>query len=567
MAGAFVEFVKNAEKLGKKKGRLPILSSYRFFPFKEERELISLVRSEFERAMNANIELAFNWETFADSLEEMNNNESALPSTFVEKSRTIAKSVDSNARSSFSKQSEMIIGHPYFPPENARQIIETWHSNFLELCKSAENDTKAEISRIVATAQMQGWNKKQVETAIKEKLPSKTKHRAELIARTETGKLNSSVVMETMKSVGIRYYKWLATLDTRCRASHTAMNNVICSLDDPTIFFEDNPENGAKPIKHNRTADMVKLHPGFDFQCRCSMVMWEPEIDSKYKVKEEHITEPPHIESNNVNIANLNSMNSESIHEAEKFLLKSKISENDINKIIKKRRKEKVKAKGVLTKKIENLNDVQGVLNKLGKQNSFFDNIKLKTFNDSYDEKNNSYTAMKAEHDSREIFLNEVIVPGMYSELKSPSLYVIDAFENIRQGRKLTFDEEYMIETLYHEILHLAAKKWKPLKKGSSQCLAMETMNQFVSRHHYGELIEAVGGELYHQKMVITNGKSYSKYLKRLNSIKSTKSEKIKREFKQTLLTTDYSKLELWLNDFLEKNGGSLQRLLSNEPQ
>lgn len=295
MASAFVEFVKNAEKLGKKKGRLPILSASKFFPFKEERELISLVRNEFERAMNANIELAFNGETFADSLEEMNSNESTLPSTFVEKSRTIANSVDSNARSSFSKQSEMIIGHPYFPPENARQIVETWHSNFLELCKSAENDTKAEISRIVATGKMQGWNKKQVETAVKERLPAKTKHRAELIARTELGKLNSSVNMETMKSVGIRYYKWLSTLDTRCRSSHAAMNNVICSLDDPTVYFEDNPENGAKPIKHNRTSTMVKLHPGFDFQCRCSMVMWEPEIDSKYEVKEESIAEPSQI--------------------------------------------------------------------------------------------------------------------------------------------------------------------------------------------------------------------------------------------------------------------------------
>lgn len=295
MAGAFIEFVRNAEKLGKKKGRLPILSASKFFPFKEERELISVVRNEFERAMNANIELAFNGETFADSLEEMNNNESTLPSTFIEKSRAIANSVDSNARSSFSKQSEMIIGHPYFPPENARQIVETWHSNFLELCKSAETDTKAEISRIVAIGKMQGCNKKQVETAVKERLPAKTKHRAELIARTELGKLNSSVNMETMKSVGVRYYKWLSTLDTRCRASHAVMNNVICSLDDPTVYFEDNPENGAKPIKHNRTASMVKLHPGFDFQCRCSMVMWEPEIDSKYEVKEEPIAEPPQI--------------------------------------------------------------------------------------------------------------------------------------------------------------------------------------------------------------------------------------------------------------------------------
>lgn len=60
-------------------------------------------------------------------------------------------------------------------------------------------------------------------------------------------------------------------------------------------------------------------------------------------------------------------MSSESLQEIEDWLLNSKISENDINKIIKKRRKEKVKAKGVLTKKIGNLNDVQGILNKLGK--------------------------------------------------------------------------------------------------------------------------------------------------------------------------------------------------------
>ena len=42
-------------------------------------------------------------------------------------------------------------------------------------------------------------------------------------------------------------------------------------------------------------------------------------------------------------------MSSESLQEIEDWLLNSKISENDINKIIKKRRKEKVKAKGFNT--------------------------------------------------------------------------------------------------------------------------------------------------------------------------------------------------------------------------
>ena len=33
-----------------------------------------------------------------------------------------------------------------------------------------------------------------------------------------------------------------------------------------------------------RTGEMYHGHPGTDFQCRCSMVMWDPFIDGKYEV-------------------------------------------------------------------------------------------------------------------------------------------------------------------------------------------------------------------------------------------------------------------------------------------
>lgn len=542
MAGAFIEFVKNAEKLGKKKGRLPILSAAKFFPFKEERELISLVRNEFERAMNANIELAFNGETFADSLEEMNNNESTLPSIFVEKSRTIANSVDSNARSSFSKQSEMIIGHPYFPPENARQIVETWHSNFLELCKSAENDTKAEISRIVATAKMQGWNKNKVLKEVKERLPAKTKHRAELIARTETGKLNSSVNMETMKSVGVRYYKWLSTLDTRCRASHAVMNNVICSLDDPTIYFEDNPENGAKPIKHNRTADMVKLHPGFDFQCRCSMVMWEPEIDSKYEVKEEPIAEPPQIPQES----------GESIDFS--MFEPVAINEDFIKKNIKISKKRRIKEKGILINKINSIDDIQKILDRLGKKKSFYRNIKLEIADITSGTNEN---IMGSYHSKRTIVINRVAPINSPYNIST----LISAFEQLRNGEILDFYQEYMIEALYHELLHLAAKKWKSLKHGTRECYAMEFVNQIVSRYHYSHFIDDMGGYTENKSKIISNGRGYSKGVRSVMSCIQFNQQMIK-DFRHILLNQEYDKIHLFLDERLKEKGSSLDNIL-----
>ena len=74
-------------------------------------------------------------------------------------------------------------------------------------------------------------------------------------------------------------------MDERVRPDHAVMNGLICSTTDPTVWYEENPNDPLHPIEHKRDDTMVKLHPGEDIQCRCSMVMWDPKIDGKYEIK------------------------------------------------------------------------------------------------------------------------------------------------------------------------------------------------------------------------------------------------------------------------------------------
>jgi len=91
--------------------------------------------------------------------------------------------------------------------------------------------------------------------------------RARLIARDQTAKINSDLTRERHQSLGITMYEWGGAGDERERESHCAMNGKICRYDDPTVYSGDDGKTWQP-----RTQDMVKLHPGQDFQCRCFQI-------------------------------------------------------------------------------------------------------------------------------------------------------------------------------------------------------------------------------------------------------------------------------------------------------
>ena len=277
---------------GKKRGRRPVFNSRMFYPYKEELRLQVALKAEISRYIAEAYAVAVNGEAFSDDLETLANFGGDLPEDFRSEVSAIGRAIGRKVSESVARSSEMIVGKPYYPPNAKEEIYRTWEANFQTLCKSAESDAKKEISRIVSTAKNEGWNGRQLEKAIKGELEPKFRHRAELIARTESAKLNGSVTRATYREMGCRYYVWMATMDERTRQDHQAMNGVICSVDDPTVYYTENPDDPLHPVEHQRTSEMCHLHPGDDFQCRCTSVAWDPEIDGQYEVKERPEEEP-----------------------------------------------------------------------------------------------------------------------------------------------------------------------------------------------------------------------------------------------------------------------------------
>lgn len=281
MEGDFGRFVGNVLRVKSKRGRPPVLSAQAFYPMREERELQALLRGELLRSWTASV---------AEQLERFSDEDASEPfgDGFMEKVWKIADAIIVNAQQSLVKFSEMTIGVPYYPPAVSESVKKDWVDTFQKLCISADTQGKADIATAIYTAKSEGKNKYQVEHEVEQFLPAKTRHRAELIARTETGKLNNAATMATYESAGIRYYRWLSTTDERTRPTHAAMNDLICAVGDPDHYYEETPEG---LVKKGRTAGMYHGDPGTDFQCRCTSVPWDPRIHGKYDVKE--VPEPP----------------------------------------------------------------------------------------------------------------------------------------------------------------------------------------------------------------------------------------------------------------------------------
>ena len=279
MPGEYASFAIRAVSLGRKRGRPPVLSSNAFYPFAAERRLASLLKAELSRSLRESLASALG--RLADAGDGDGWTEEFLSGT-----DRAASDIVLNAREAFSRFSEMTVGTPYYPPDVESRVKEDWKAEFLACCGSADADAKADIARALTEAKERGWNRAQAEAAVLERLDPKYAKRAELIARTETGKLNNAATMATYRSAGVEYYVWLATPDERTRLAHAALNGRICAVGDPDHWYEDNPDDPLRPLAHGRGKDMYHGDPGTDFQCRCTSVPWDPRIDSKYRVRE-----------------------------------------------------------------------------------------------------------------------------------------------------------------------------------------------------------------------------------------------------------------------------------------
>jgi SPP1 gp7 family putative phage head morphogenesis protein len=104
---------------------------------------------------------------------------------------------------------------------------------------------------------------------IKSVFPEKSKANAALIARTEVSKSQTALTQARAEALGLNWYIWRTSEDSRVRSSHDFMEGVLVRWSDPP-----NPELLDPDFKGKKTYG--KYHAGNIFNCRCYP---EPVVD------------------------------------------------------------------------------------------------------------------------------------------------------------------------------------------------------------------------------------------------------------------------------------------------
>ena len=90
------------------------------------------------------------------------------------------------------------------------------------------------------------------------------------------------------------------------------------------------------------------------------------------------------------------------------------------------------------------------------------------------------------------------------------------AIKAIKDGKELTFLQEYSIENVWHEMLHTSSRWWRDKKKSldSSYITPMECITQFCARMSYDRLLKNLGGKAKWSSEIKKHGLGYRNEVK-----------------------------------------------------
>lgn len=122
-----------------------------------------------------------------------------------------------------------------------------------------------EVSTLAHQAVANGWRWEDLRDEVVKKYGA-AESRARLIARDQVSKLNGQLSMMRQQAIGVEKYIWRTSQDDRVREDHAVMEGLLCRWDDATVYSED----GGQTWKSRADIGGVQLHPGEDYQCRCT---------------------------------------------------------------------------------------------------------------------------------------------------------------------------------------------------------------------------------------------------------------------------------------------------------
>lgn len=279
----FPEFVDTLKKLHlKKKGNRLKVSPQKFYPSQVELQTQELIREELG-------EYAYKLQAAAmqRGVQGVYDIPGAVPQGFDEKVQKVAEAVSLFQVKAFSNFSEMSVGERYFPGGNEQRdiILNTWSDNFVNLCKSTNEEMRKKVAGVISDGVLGGRNIRELTKDIQNTCKDFSRTKAELIAVTEVGKLNTAIARNQSESSGIQYYEWSAAMDGRTRESHAVMDGKICKWgdDDHYYVWETDPSTGKRKLARKpRPGNAYKGAPGTDFRCRCTALPYVPEYEDDY---------------------------------------------------------------------------------------------------------------------------------------------------------------------------------------------------------------------------------------------------------------------------------------------
>lgn len=127
------------------------------------------------------------------------------------------------------------------------------------LIKSMPERIRTEITDVVARESMEGRRASEIAEDLQERFPEMLKAKADLIARTETSKTESALNQARSQSIGLNWYIWRTSDDSRVRKSHDHMEDVLINWNNPP-----SPEALIK-----QKSKLGKYHAGCAPNCRC----------------------------------------------------------------------------------------------------------------------------------------------------------------------------------------------------------------------------------------------------------------------------------------------------------
>jgi SPP1 gp7 family putative phage head morphogenesis protein len=194
---------------------------------------------------------------------------------FIEKSavQDIGREISSANRTQWTKIMRATIGvdlmtsEPYLATQ-----LSLFVSQNTTLISKMKREAVDDITGIVERGLQGGLRVEAIEQQIREKTKA-TANKARLIARDQVSKANSQLTKLRQEDLGVSKYVWRTSKDERVRDSHKVMEGMTCAWDDPTIYIN---EDGKSRKRSGLDPAGVPLHPGEDYQCRCTA---EPVLD------------------------------------------------------------------------------------------------------------------------------------------------------------------------------------------------------------------------------------------------------------------------------------------------